>query len=126
MSKNKILEFYKKSNKIRKFEKKLINLFSEGLIKGTTHTCIGQENNAVGITSALNKDDIVLSNHRCHGHFLSHTDQYDGLINEILGNESGVCRGVGGSQHLFYDKVFYSNGILGGNLSNGSRACIVK
>ena len=119
MSKNKILEFYKKSNKIRKFEKKLINLFSEGLIKGTTHTCIGQENNAVGITSALNKDDIVLSNHRCHGHFLSHTDQYDGLINEILGNESGVCRGVGGSQHLFYDKVFYSNGILGGNLSNG-------
>ena len=85
------------------------------MIKGTTHTCIGQENNAVGITSALNKDDIVLSNHRCHGHFLSHTDQYDGLINEILGNESGVCRGVGGSQHLFYDKVFYSNGILGGN-----------
>jgi len=109
-------ELYNESNKIRFFENKLLDLFSKGLIKGTTHTCIGQENNAVGVCAALNKNDIVLSNHRCHGHFISHTKNYSGLLNEILGKSNGVCGGVGGSQHLFYKKIFYSNGILGGNL----------
>ena len=112
-------KFYENSLKIRFFEQGLLDLFSKGLIKGTTHTCIGQENNAVGVCSALKKTDIVLSNHRCHGHFLSHTGNFEGLLNEILGKESGVCKGVGGSQHLFYNKVFYSNGILGGNLPMG-------
>lgn len=112
-------KFYENSLKIRLFEQGLLNLFSKGLIKGTTHTCIGQENNAVGVCSALKKTDIVLSNHRCHGHFLSHTGNFEGLLNEILGKENGVCKGVGGSQHLFYNKVFYSNGILGGNLPMG-------
>ena len=110
------LKFYNESLKIRFFENKLLDLFSKGFIKGTTHTCVGQENNAVGVCAALDKNDIVLSNHRCHGHFLSHTKNYDGLLNEILGKKTGVCGGVGGSQHLSYKKTFYSNGILGGNL----------
>ena len=109
-------KFYEESLKIRLFEKKLLEFFSRGLIKGTTHTCLGQENNAVGVCAALNSSDIVLSNHRCHGHFLAHTKNFEGLLDEILGKESGVCKGVGGSQHLFYKKIFYSNGILGGNL----------
>ena len=109
-------KFYEESLKIRLFEKKLLEFFSRGLIKGTTHTCLGQENNAVGVCAALNNSDIVLSNHRCHGHFLAHTKNFEGLLDEILGKESGVCKGVGGSQHLFYKKIFYSNGILGGNL----------
>ena len=113
--KNSIESFYKQSLEIRLFEKNLIELFSKGKIAGTTHTCIGQENNAVGVISALNKDDIVLSNHRCHGHFLKHTGDFHGLLYEILGNNKGVCGGIGGSQHLFYQKIFYSNGILGGN-----------
>ena len=113
---NKILELLlRDSLRIRFFEQTLLDHFSKGIIGGTTHTCIGQENNAVGISLALNRDDIVLSNHRCHGHFLAHTKNYKGLINEILGNEDGVCSGIGGSQHLFYKKIFYSNGILGGN-----------
>ncbi len=113
--KNKIQNLYKECLEIRFFEKKLIELFSKGKIKGTTHTCIGQENNAVGVINALNKNDIVLSNHRCHGHFLKHTKNFHGLLYEILGDKRGVCGGIGGSQHLFYKKIFYSNGILGGN-----------
>ena len=67
---NKIIsKFYEESINIRLFEKKLLEFFSRGLIKGTTHTCLGQENNAVGVCAALNNSDIVLSNHRCHGHF---------------------------------------------------------
>ncbi len=109
------MNFYEQSLEIRYFEEKLLELFSEGKISGTTHTCIGQENNAVGVISALKKNDIVLSNHRCHGHFLKHTKNFHGLLYEILGSKKGVCGGIGGSQHLFFRKIFYSNGILGGN-----------
>ena len=126
MKNKKIFELYEESFKIRLFEKKLLELFSKGLIKGTTHTCLGQENNATGISSCLIEGDIVLSNHRCHGHFLAHTKNYLGLINEILGKDEGVCKGIGGSQHLFYKKVFYSNGILGGNAPMSLGLAIAK
>ena len=63
-----------KTLNIRNFENALLELFPKGLVKGTTHTSLGQETNAVGIISALQSDDIVVSNHRCHGHYLSHTD----------------------------------------------------
>ena len=42
--------------------------------------------------------------------FLSHTKNFSGLLNEILGNNSGVCGGIGGSQHLFYKKFFILTG----------------
>jgi TPP-dependent pyruvate/acetoin dehydrogenase alpha subunit len=98
---------------IRRFEETLLGLFSRGEISGTTHTCIGQEADAVGVISNLDPErDVVVSNHRCHGHYLALTDDVDGLLREILGREGGVCGGKGGSQHLCAAN-FYSNGVLG-------------
>jgi TPP-dependent pyruvate/acetoin dehydrogenase alpha subunit len=99
---------------IRTVEEKLLELFSKGRLRGTVHTCIGQEACAVGVINALDKEkDIICSNHRGHGHFISYCNSYEKLILEIMGNEKGICNGVGGSQHLHL-KNFYSNGILGG------------
>ena len=98
---------------IRRFEETLIDLFGAGKISGTTHTCIGQEADAVGVVACLDAErDVIVSNHRCHGHYLAFTGDVDGLLREILGREGGVCGGKGGSQHLCADN-FYSNGILG-------------
>lgn len=98
---------------IRRFEETLLDLFARGEISGTTHTCIGQEADAAGVVSKLDPArDVVVSNHRCHGHYLALTDDVDGLLREILGREGGVCGGKGGSQHLCAAN-FYSNGVLG-------------
>lgn len=88
-------------------------MFSQGKLSGTIHTCIGQEVSAVGVVSALNDNDIIVSNHRCHGHYLARYMDIIGLVSEIMGLESGICGGIGGSQHLYRDG-FYSNGIQGG------------
>ncbi|MBV5311608.1 thiamine pyrophosphate-dependent dehydrogenase E1 component subunit alpha [Chromatium okenii] len=105
---------YEKMFLIRLFEETLLNLFSLGHLRGTVHTCIGQEACAVGVVSAIDpKRDTLCSNHRGHGHFLAFTDDTDGLLKEILGLASGICGGKGGSQHLHVNN-FYSNGILGG------------
>tara|TARA_B100000575_G_C23115272_1_gene644639 strand:- start:1152 stop:2099 length:948 start_codon:yes stop_codon:yes gene_type:complete len=101
---------------IRSFENKLLDCFSKGLISGTTHTYIGQECNSVAIFENVDlKKDIIWSNHRCHGHFISYSGKIFELMAEIFGKSSGICQGRGGSQHLHY-KNFYSNGILGGSV----------
>jgi 2-oxoisovalerate dehydrogenase E1 component len=101
---------------VRCFESRLLELFSQGLLMGTTHTCLGQEANAVGVSAALRRDDVVVSNHRCHGHFLAHVGDMQALMAEIMGRADGVCGGWGGSQHLCVPDHFYSNGIQGGIL----------
>jgi len=107
-------EFYALMMGIRLFELSLLEMFGQGLLAGTTHTCLGQEATAVGVVSALEREsDIILSNHRCHGHFLAYCGQVEALYAEIMGKPSGVCGGRGGSQHLHF-KNFYSNGIQGG------------
>jgi 2-oxoisovalerate dehydrogenase E1 component len=99
---------------VRTVEQQLLELFAAGEVSGTTHTCIGQEMGAVALAAALDREkDIVVSNHRCHGHYLAWTDDPDGLVAEVMGKATGVCGGLGGSQHLSA-KGFMSNGIQGG------------
>jgi TPP-dependent pyruvate/acetoin dehydrogenase alpha subunit len=106
--------FYQQMKLIRLVENRLLDLFSDGLLFGTTHTSIGQEANAVGVLNALDREtDIVWSNHRCHGHFIAYCGQVERLIAEIMGRVTGVSGGRGGSQHLCFNN-FHSNGIQGG------------
>jgi TPP-dependent pyruvate/acetoin dehydrogenase alpha subunit len=98
---------------IRLFEERLLTLFDEGALNGTTHCCIGQEADCVGVVNSLRPGDHIFSNHRCHGHFLAWTGDALGLLAEIMGKQAGVCGGKGGSQHLCVPG-FKSNGILGG------------
>jgi TPP-dependent pyruvate/acetoin dehydrogenase alpha subunit len=109
-----LADFYQKMVLINTVESTLLNLFAEGLLRGTVHTCLGQEAIPTGVCAALEpKRDIVCSNHRGHGHFLAFGGEARPLIAEIMGDPSGICGGIGGSQHIQFGN-FYSNGILGG------------
>lgn len=107
--KNAYLDAYK----IRKVEQSLLDLFGQGLVGGTIHTCVGQEFSGVALAAHLKKGDVVVSNHRCHGHYLAIYKDYEGLIAEILGKPHGVNKGFGGSQHI-HREGFFSSGIQGG------------
>ena len=100
---------------IRRFEETVLEEFPRGSFYGTTHTYIGQEADAVGVLNHIQADDIVVSNHRCHGHFLAYGGDIRALFAELMGKTTGVCGGRGGSQHLHW-KNFYTNGILGGTV----------
>ena len=114
-----ILEIYKTILKIRRVEETLLKLVSEGKIFGTTHTSIGQEAIAMGVMSNIKNQDVVFSNHRCHGHYIAYGGPLDLFFAEIMGKETGLCKGRGGSQHIQY-KNFYSNGIQGGIVGNAT------
>jgi acetoin:2,6-dichlorophenolindophenol oxidoreductase subunit alpha len=100
---------------IRHFEMKLLELFEQGAINGTTHTCLGQEYIPVALRSLLSLDDFVFSNHRGHGHYLARYGDPHGLLAEIMGRKGAVCGGVGGSQHILRDR-YMSTGVQGESL----------
>lgn len=105
---------YSKMYLIRSVESAFLKVYSSGKMGGTVHTCLGQEACAVGVLSALNLEkDVVFSNHRAHGHFIAYGGPLEGLIGEVLGDSKGVCKGIGGSQHLHYNNM-YTNGIQAG------------
>jgi TPP-dependent pyruvate/acetoin dehydrogenase alpha subunit len=113
-----LAEHYRVVAGIRRFEQLLLDQFALGRIGGTTHTCIGQEITAVGVTAAIDRSrDCIFSNHRGHGHFLSYCGEVFALLAEILGRPDGVCGGRGGSQHLHL-RNFYANGVQGGTVGN--------
>lgn len=105
-------EYYRRLLLIRRFEERLLELFSRGELSGTTHCYIGQEAIAVGVISNLLEQDVIFSSHRCHGHYLARTENAVGLFAEIMGKPNGICGGRGGSQHLC-DRNFYTNGVQG-------------
>lgn len=113
---NKNAQLYKQLYTIRRFETLLLEQFPTGIFAGTTHTSLGQEANAVGVLSHLADKDVVVSNHRCHGHFLAYGGDPQALYAELMGKPAGVCGGVGGSQHLHY-RNFYSSGVQGGTVA---------
>jgi TPP-dependent pyruvate/acetoin dehydrogenase alpha subunit len=116
--------FYSRMYLIRIVESSLLELFARGELTGTVHTCIGQEACAVGVINALDKRrDVLFSNHRAHGHYLAWRDDVEGLMAEIMGRHTGICGGLGGSQHL-HTRNFYTNGIQGGIVPNAAGAAL--
>ena len=104
--------------KIRYFELTLLDLFSKGIIKGTTHTSLGQEYIPVSLRPLVGANDFIISNHRGHGHFIAFEDEIKGLLCEVTGREGAVCKGMGGSQHLLYKNIM-TTGIQGEGVSIG-------
>ncbi|MFH0921666.1 MAG: thiamine pyrophosphate-dependent enzyme [Fibrobacterota bacterium] len=118
-------EQLKEAVKIRCVEQTFLRLFSQGRLNGTVHTCVGQEWSAVALCGQLGEADSVVSNHRCHGHYISFTKDYKGLIAELMGKGCGVCGGVGSSQHL-HKGNFFSNGIQGGMVPVAAGLALAK
>lgn len=100
---------------IRRFELKAQDLFREGLavgqFLGALHSYEGEEAVAVGVCAHLRDDDYVFSSHRGHGHAIAKGADVRAMMAELLGKETGISRGRGGSMHMFAPEI----GLMGGN-----------
>lgn len=86
--------------RIRMIEEKIAGLYPEGQMRCPVHLCIGQEAVAVGVCSALEREDYVLSGHRSHGHYLAKGGDLKAMMAELYGKATGCSLGKGGSMHL--------------------------
>ena len=127
-AKDELVEHYRRMVLIRRFEERLASLFSEGLITGTSHFCLGQEACAMGAIAALAPSDLVTSNHRGHGHFLAKGADCRRLYAELFGKATGYSAGRGGSQHMADFSIGFlgSNGITGGMIPVATGAALTQ
>jgi TPP-dependent pyruvate/acetoin dehydrogenase alpha subunit len=104
---------------IRRFEERASTDYIAGDIYGTVHCYIGEEAVAVGVCSALNRDDQIISTHRGHGHCIAKGADLNRMMAELYGRETGYCKGKGGSMHIadFDIGMLGANGIVAGGIS---------
>jgi len=91
---------YRRMLEIRYFEEKVFELYGQNLVPGTIHLYAGEEAVAVGVCANLRSDDYITSTHRGHGHSIAKGAQLGRVMAEILGKETGYCKGKGGSMHI--------------------------
>ncbi|MEC3609544.1 thiamine pyrophosphate-dependent dehydrogenase E1 component subunit alpha [Bacillus glycinifermentans] len=116
LTKEKAEWMYQKMLEIRKFEDKVHELFAQGILPGFVHLYAGEEAVAVGVCAHLNDKDSITSTHRGHGHCIAKGCDIKGMMAEIYGKATGLCKGKGGSMHIAdFDKgMLGANGIVGG------------
>jgi acetoin:2,6-dichlorophenolindophenol oxidoreductase subunit alpha len=105
--------------RIRLFEDQVQRLAGAGQIPGFPHLSTGQEAVAVGVCAHLHREDVLFTSHRGHGHVLAKGSDLEKTFAEILGRETGLCRGRGGSMHLVdaTNGILGATGVVGGNLA---------
>ena len=103
---------------IRAFEEKVDEFFQRAMIHGTTHLYTGEEAVAVGACSRLEKGDLFTSTHRGHGHCIAGGADLNKMMAELLGRQTGYCKGKGGSMHIADLSVgnLGANGVVGGGI----------
>lgn len=104
--------------RIRRFEEKCAELYTQEKIRGFLHLYIGEEANAVGVISALTEDEAIVATYREHGHALVRGLPMNEVMAEMFGKAAGSSRGRGGSMHIFSlrHRFFGGNAIVAGGL----------
>ena len=113
---------------IRRFEEAVDDLFARGLMHGTMHLSIGQEAVPTGVCLALEREDLITSTHRGHGHCIAKGARLDRMMAELLAKETGYCRGRGGSMHIADVDTgnLGANGIVGGGIPIAAGAALAQ
>src|SRR6478752_515127 len=118
IDREKLLERYERMVQIRVFEDAAGKNFADGLIPGFVHLYAGEEAIAVGVCAHLTDRDYITSNHRGHGHCIAKGVDIPGMVAELMGKSTGICKGKGGSMHIadVHKGMLGANGIVGGGL----------
>ena len=113
-----LAELYRKLRTIREFETRCIKLYRQGLIRGYFHPYLGEEAIAVGVCSALEAKECIVSTHRGHGHCIARGADVCRMVAELLGKSTGYCGGRGGSMHIadIEGGNLGANGIVGAGI----------
>jgi acetoin:2,6-dichlorophenolindophenol oxidoreductase subunit alpha len=110
---------YRAQVRVRYFEKAAYDLFLQNLVKGTSHLATGQEAIAAGVSAALRPDDYVFATYRGHAHAILRGAPMPAVLAELMGRETGLMGGKGGSMHLTYvaNNFMGSYAIVGAHLT---------
>jgi pyruvate dehydrogenase E1 component alpha subunit len=110
--------FFREMLLIRRFEEKVEERFRAGELPGFLHVAIGEEAIATGVCAALEREDVIASTHRAHGHAIAKGTPVERIMAELYGKLEGCSHGYGGSMHLYDLEVgnLGANAVVAGGL----------
>jgi 2-oxoisovalerate dehydrogenase E1 component len=113
---------------IRRWEERLIALAQEGESFGHYHVYVGQETIGAPVIAALEREDLVFTTHRNHGHLLARGADPGRLLAEVLGRATGLCEGKGGTLHACAPElgVPHTSAIVGGTVPIAAGAALAQ
>ena len=100
LTREELLGMYRRMLEIRHFEQTAYDMGMAAKLPGLIHVSIGQEAVAAGVCSTLRTTDTIVGNHRSHGHALAKGSSPAALMAELMGRQTGCCKGYGGSMHV--------------------------
>lgn len=100
MKKEEYLDLYHQMVLIRRMEERAAELYQQGKIGGFLHLYIGQEAVSTGLISARTPEDRVITAYRDHGVAINVGIPVKKIMAELLGKETGISKGRGGSMHM--------------------------
>jgi pyruvate dehydrogenase E1 component alpha subunit len=118
VSEEALRQFFREMLLIRRFEEKVEERFRAGELPGFLHVALGQEASATGVCAALEREDVIASTHRAHGHSIAKGTPIEKIMAELYGKEEGCSRGYGGSMHLYDVEVgnMGANAVVAGGI----------
>jgi len=121
-----LAEQYRLMQLIRVFEDRAAELFQQGVIFGTAHSCVGQEAIAVGAAGVMREGDYLVGHHRSHGHLIAAGADLRRMMAEMFGKRTGYCKGLGGSMHIadLSLGILGCNGIVGAGIPHACGAAL--
>lgn len=115
------VSLYRKMLLSRRFEDAVSKIWRDGRISAEMHLGIGEEGIVAGVVDHLVDGDAMALDHRGTPPLVMRGVGLAPLLAELMGLESGLCRGMGGHMHLFAPEILAaSSGIVG---ASGPAAC---
>jgi pyruvate dehydrogenase E1 component alpha subunit len=126
VSEEALRQFFREMLLIRRFEEKVEERFRAGELPGFLHVALGQEAVATGVCAALEREDVIASTHRAHGHSIAKGTPPERIMAELYGKVEGCSHGYGGSMHLYDIEVgnMGANAVVAGGIPSTAGAAL--
>ena len=102
---NKLYKLYETAFKVRYVESLIADNYHLGLMRCPTHLSIGQELVPSMMSIFHVDEDLAVSTHRSHGHYIGKKGSIIKFFDELHGLDVGCSCGNGGSMHLIDKSV---------------------
>ncbi|EDQ89019.1 uncharacterized protein MONBRDRAFT_32589 [Monosiga brevicollis MX1] len=120
LTKEDAFKYYKDAATIRRMETRAGESYRNKQIRGFCHLYSGQEAVCVGMTAGFRPEDSIITAYRCHGWAYMWGWSVKSILAELYGNSAGASKGKGGSMHIYGEKFFGGNGIVGAQVPVGA------
>nr|XP_004661599.1 pyruvate dehydrogenase E1 component subunit alpha, testis-specific form, mitochondrial [Jaculus jaculus] len=120
LSREDALRYYRAMQVVRRLELKADQLYKQKYIRGFCHLCDGQEACYVGLEAGILPTDHVITSYRAHGLCYTRGLSVKSILAELTGRRGGCAKGKGGSMHMYAQRFYGGNGIVGAQVPLGA------